>query len=187
MQKQLPPFQEWKLFSRDSKDPLQRRLKRLSGFLEKFTSQGRLTGLGYQVSSEAKRQIKAQSRRTIEKYLESIEKKAYNLAKDFETKHNSKTASEASQNYYLDKVLGYLKGNVKLKDLDPMLQNSAKSLGDEMAQIKKNFADLLPAGDLKDFMLNNLKTYMRQSFLLYLQIQIINQIKRFMMVQRITY
>jgi hypothetical protein len=164
--KQLPPFQEWKLFSRDSKDPLQRRLKRLSGFLEKFTSQGRLTGLGYQVSSEAKRQIKAQSR-TIEKYLESIEKKAYNLAKDFETKHNSKTASEASQNYYLDKVLGYLKGNVKLKDLDPMLQNSAKSLGDEMAQIKKNFADLLPAGDLKDFMLNNLKTYMRQSFAIF--------------------
>jgi len=164
--KQLPPFQEWKLFSRDSKDPLQRRLKRLSGFLEKFTSQGRLTGLGYQVSSEAKRQIKAQSR-TIEKYLESIEKKAYNLAKDFETKHNTKTASEASQNYYLDKVLGYLKGNVKLKELDPLLQNSAKSLGDEMALIKKNFAELLPAGDLKNFMLDNLKTYMRQSFAIF--------------------
>ena len=48
--KQLPKFQEWKLFSRDSKDPLERRLKKLSGFLEKFTSQGKLTGLGYQIS-----------------------------------------------------------------------------------------------------------------------------------------
>ena len=64
--------------------------------------------------------------------MESIEKKAYNLAKDFETKHNTKTTSEASQDYYLDKVLGYLKGNVKLKDILPMLQNSAKSLGNEM-------------------------------------------------------
>jgi len=150
--KQLPKFQEWKLFSRDSKDPLERRLKKLSGFLEKFTSQGKLTGLGYQISSEARREIKAQSR-TIEKYLESIEKKAYNLAKDFETKHNTKTTSEASQDYYLDQILGYLKGNVKLKSVAPDLQASAKSLNNELLQIKQKFADLLPEGDLKTFYL----------------------------------
>ena len=77
-------------------------------FLSRFRSLGKQTGLGYQISSEARREIKARSR-TIEKYLESIEKKAYNLAKDFETKHNTKTTSEASQDYYLDQVLGYLK------------------------------------------------------------------------------
>jgi len=164
--KQLPKFQEWKLFTRDSKDPLERRLKKLSGFLERFTSQGQLTGLGYQISSEAKREIKARSR-TIEKYLESIEKKAYNLAKDFETKHNTKTTSEASQDYYLDQILGYLKGNVKLKSVAPDLQGSAKSLNNELLQIKEKFADLLPQGDLKNFMLNNLKTYMRQSFSIF--------------------
>ena len=164
--KQLPEFEEWKLFSRDSKDPLERRLKRLSGFLQKFTSVGGQTGLGYQISSEARREIKAQSR-TIEKYLESIEKKAYNLAKDFETKYNTKTASEASQDYYLDQVLGYLKGNIKLKALPTEIQGSAKSLGDEMALIKEKFADLLPQGDLKNFMLDNLKTYMRQSFSIF--------------------
>ena len=164
--KQLPKFQEWKLFSKDSKDPLQRRLKTLSNFLEKFTSQGRLTGLGYQVSSEAKREIKAQNR-TIDQYLKSIEKKAYNLAEDFQTKHNTKTASEASQDYYLDQVLGYLKGNVKLKALAPEIQGSAKDLNGELLQIKKNFADLLPEGDLKKFMLDNLKTYMRQSFAIF--------------------
>ena len=161
--KQLPKFQEWKLFSRDSKDPLERRLKKLSGFLERFTSQGKLTGLGYQISSEARREIKAQSR-TIEKYLESIEKKAYNLAKDFETKHNTKTTSEASQDYYLDQILGYLKGNVKLNSVASDLQGSAKSLNNELIKIKEKFANLLPQGDLKNFMLDNLKTYMRQSF-----------------------
>ena len=164
--KQLPKYEEWKLFSKDSKDPLQRRLKKLSTFLDKFTSVGSQTGLGYQISSEARREIKAQSR-TIEKYLESIEKKAYRLAKDFETKYNTKNSSEASQDYYLDQVLGYLKGNVKLNTLAPDLQGSAKSLGNEMLKIKQKFANLLPAGDLKDFMLNNLKTYMRQSFAIF--------------------
>ena len=164
--KQLPKFQEWKLFSRDSKDPLERRLKKLSSFLEKFTSQGSLTGLGYQISSEAKREIKAQNK-TISKYLDSLENRAYNLAKDFQTKHNTKTTSEASQDYYLDQVLAYLKGNLKLNALAPDLQNSAKAMNSELVKIKQNFADLLPSGDLKDFMLNNLKTYMRQSFSIF--------------------
>ena len=164
--KQLPEFSQWRLFSKDSKDPLQRRLKSLDQFLARFRSLGKQTGLGYQISSEARREIKARSR-TIEKYLESIEKKAYNLAKDFETKHNTKTTSEASQDYYLDQVLGYLKGNVKLKALPTEIQNSAKSLNNEMMQIKEKFANLLPQGDLKNFMLNNLKTYMRQSFSIF--------------------
>ncbi len=162
----MPEFSQWRLFSKDSKDPLQRRLKTLDGFLSRFRSLGKQTGLGYQISSEARREIKARSR-TIEKYLESIEKKAYNLAKDFETKHNTKTTSEASQDYYLDQVLGYLKGNVKLKALPTEIQGSAKSLNNEMAQIKEKFANLLPQGDLKNFMLNNLKTYMRQSFAIF--------------------
>ena len=90
--KQLPEFSEWRLFSTTSRDPMKRKLKRLDQLLARFRSVGRQTGLGYQISSEARREIKAQSR-TIEKYLESIEKKAYNLAKDFETKYNTTTSS----------------------------------------------------------------------------------------------
>ena len=164
--KQLPEFSQWRLFSKDSKDPLQSRLKKLDNFLSNFRSLGKQTGLGYQISSEAKREIKAQSR-TIEKYLESIERKAYNLAKDFETKYNTKTTSPASQDYYLDQVLGYLKGNIKKTELPIDLQKSAEGLGKEFLQIKTKFADLLPAGDLKKFMLNNVKTYMRQSFAVF--------------------
>ncbi len=161
--KQLPEFSQWRLFSKDSRDPLQRRLKTLDNFLSRFRSLGKQTGLGYQISSEARRKIKSQSR-VIEKYLESIEKKAYNLAKDFQTQYNTKTASPASQDYYLDKVLGFLKGNIKKNSLPKELQGSAESLNRELLQIKDKFANLLPAGDLKNFMLNNVKTYMRQSF-----------------------
>ena len=164
--KQLPEFSEWRLFSETSRDPLKRKLKRLDQFLARFRSVGKQTGLGYQISSEARREIKAQSR-TIEKYLESIEKKAYNLAKDFETKYNTKTTSEASQKYYLDQVLAFLKGNLKRDALPIELRKSAEGLQRELKGIKKNFADLLPEKDLKDFILKNLNTYMRQSFAIF--------------------
>ena len=164
--KQLPEFSEWRLFSETSRDPLKRKLKKIDQFLARFRSVGKQTGLGYQISSEARREIKAQSR-TIEKYLESIEKKSYNLAKDFETKYNTKTSSEASQKYYLDQVLAFLKGNLKLNALPPELKGSASALQKELSLIKKNFADLLPEKDLKDFILKNLNTYMRQSFAIF--------------------
>ena len=159
--KQLPEFSEWRLFSETSRDPLKRKLKKIDQFLARFRSVGKQTGLGYQISSEARREIKAQSR-TIEKYLESIEKKSYNLAKDFETKYNTKTSSEASQKYYLDQVLAFLKGNLKLNALPSELKGSASALQKELSLIKKNFADLLPEKDLKDFILKNLNTYMRR-------------------------
>ena len=164
--KQLPEFSEWRLFSETSRDPLKRKLKKIDQFLARFRSVGKQTGLGYQISSEARREIKAQSR-TIEKYLESIEKKSYNLAKDFETKYNTKTSSEASQKYYLDQVLAFLKGNLKLNALPSELKGSASALQKELSLIKKNFADLLPEKDLKDFILKNLNTYMRQSFAIF--------------------
>ena len=136
-------MKEWRLFSRDSSRSTRKKIKKdqiifyqsLDHLVDKQV-------LVIKYHQRLAREIKAQSR-TIEKYLESIEKKAYNLAEDFQTKHNTKTASEASQDYYLDQVLGYLKGNVKLKAVAPEIQGSAKSLNDELLQIKKNFADLI--------------------------------------------
>jgi len=161
--KQMPKFEDWRLFSIKSDDPLQRRLKSLDNKLSFFRSVGRMTDNTFQISTEAKTMIKGRSR-TIEKYLESIEKKSYDLAKSFENQYNSMTSSPASQDYYLDKVLSFLKGQIKKQDLPVELQETAVSLNKELLNIKKTFANLLPAGDLKNFMLNNIKTYMRKSF-----------------------
>jgi len=164
--KQLPAFEKWRLFSVQSKDPLQRKLKKIDNFLSGFRSVGKYTGLGFQLSSDAKRFIKARSR-TIEKYLESIEKKSYNLAKSFEGQYNTLTTSPASKDYYLDQVLAYLKGQVKLTELPKILQGSARDLQKEIIKTKDVFGNLLPEGDLKKFLLNNLKTYMRKSFAVF--------------------
>ena len=161
--KQLPSFDKWRMFSTKSSDPLESRLKKLDNFLSAFRSLGKGTGLKYQLTSEANREIKARSR-TIEKYLESIEKKSYDLAKSFEGQYNSLTTSPASRDYYLDKVLAFLKGQTKKSDLPKELQETAELLNKELLNTKKTFSNLLPDGDLKNFMLNNIKSYMRKSF-----------------------
>mgnify|MGYP003123779707 CR=1 FL=1 len=161
--KQLPEFSKWRMFSIKSSDPLEERLKKIDNFLAGFRSLGRQTGLGFQFTTGAKREIKARSR-TIEKYLESLDKKAYDLAKSFEGQYNTMTTSPASKEYYLDQVLSYLKGQTKKSALPKILQQTAEDLNKEVIQSKKIFGELLPQGDLKNFILNNVKTYMRKSF-----------------------
>jgi hypothetical protein len=164
--KQLPAFDKWRMFSTKSKDPLEARLKKIDNFLSGFRSLGKFTGQGFQLTSGAKREIKARSR-TIEKYLESIEKRSYDLAKGFEGMYNTATTSPASKDYYLDQVLSYLKGQTKKSALPKTLQETAENLNKELINTKQIFGELLPAGDLKNFLLNNVKTYMRKSFSIF--------------------
>ena len=56
-------------------------------------------------------------------------------------------------------------GKIATKSALPkQLQETAELLNKELLSTKKTFANLLPDGDLKNFMLNNIKTYMRKSF-----------------------
>ena len=159
----LPDYNKWRMFSVQSSDPLKARLKKLDDFLAMFRSVGKETGEQFNLTSSAKRYIKSQSRR-IEKYLESIEKKAYNLAKSFNSQYDSATTSPAQQTQYLDYVLEYLKGQRQLNSLPEELRGTAKNLNDEVIKIKEVFADALPEGDLKTFILDNVQGYMRKSF-----------------------
>ena len=57
--KQLPDFDKWRMFSVKSSDPLERKLKKIDNFLSNFRSLGKQTGLGFQFTSGAKREIKS--------------------------------------------------------------------------------------------------------------------------------
>ena len=50
----------------------------------------------------------------IEKLIDSIETRAYNLAKANEKLYNTKTTSPASMDKYLDEVMSYLTGKKPL-------------------------------------------------------------------------
>ena len=106
--------------------------------------------------------------RIIEKLLESIEKKAYDLAKNANKMYDTKLTSPASMDKYLDDVLEYFKGQRQLKALPKELQSTAKLLNDEIMEVKNTFAKILPKDSLiKDELLKNIRGYMRKSYAVF--------------------
>jgi len=162
--KGLPDFNDWRLFTVNSADDLRVALKRIDNFLAKFRSVGQKTGEAYQISAQADQFIKAKAR-IIEKLLESLEKRAYNVAKSFEGQYNTARTSPASRDKYLDEVLEYLEDKRTLSAVQKELQPTAKQLQDELINIKKTFSDLLPDDNiLKPILTKNIKGYLRKSF-----------------------
>ena len=163
----LPDFAKWRTFSTESVKPLEASLKRLDNKLAYLRSMGPQTGQQYALTTAARQEIKKSARRT-EKLLESIEKRSYALAKSFEGRYNKGVHnSPASQDYYLDGVLEFLKGQKTLAALPKDLRVTANALKKDMDTIRKTFGDLLPSGDLKDAVLKNVKGYMRKSFAIF--------------------
>jgi len=163
----LPEFSKWRTFSVESAKPIEAALKKLDNKLAYLRSLDTQTGVQYSLNTAARQEIKRAARRT-EKLLESIQKRSYRLAKSFEGRYNKGVHnSPASQDYYLDGVLEFLKGQKTLKALPKELQVTSQALKKDIDQIRKTFGDLLPSGDLKTAVLKNLKGYMRKSFAIF--------------------
>ena len=162
----LPDFKDWRTFSVNSSDELKVALKKIDNVLSALRSVGKKTGEGYNITSAAAQEIKRSARRT-EKLLQSIEKRAYKLANSFKNLNNTGKTSPASKDYYLNGVLEYLQGNKVLGALPKELQITSKALNDDLIQIRKTFAKLLPEGDLQNAILKNIKGYMRKSFAIF--------------------
>ena len=164
--KQLPDKKDWAMFSVNSYDPLKQNLARIDNVMGMFRDIGKLSKDAFFLSGEAKLFIKSNMRAT-EDYLRLIEDESYNLAQNFQKRYNKYGESKHIQNHYMDQVLGYLKGKVKLKDLAPELRETSKRLNDHLTALRKKFADLLPAGGMKNYMETNLREYMRKSFAMF--------------------
>jgi gas vesicle protein len=164
---QLPDFQQWRMFDVASNDPLERGLRKVDNFLKWFRDSGNQALYSFNLSGGAERFIKAKSRE-IEKYLDAIERKSYDLANGFLKRYNQSTTSPAGERHMLEQVYEYLRGNLKLSKLEPELQEISKSLKTEFDQIKKAFVGELPEGSgLRAFLESNLDKYMRASFAVF--------------------
>ena len=162
--KQLPDFKDWRMFEVNDADPLKANLKKIDDVFSFFRESGKRSPDQLYLDTEAQNFIKSQSRK-IEKMLESIEKKAYDLANGFAKRYNTNKTSPAGENYVLDQVLSYIKGQIKLTDLPPELQSMSKKLSKEFDYVRNFYAEILPDGaGLKEFLNSNLKSYIRQSF-----------------------
>ena len=147
--KQLPPFEQWRLYSVTNPNRELRVIKKLDNILSYFRSFGKNPKDIEGVSEQVMLFIKGRARK-LDRTMEGIEKKAYNLAKGFEKQHNSLTSSPALQKHYLDQVEQFLRDQIKKTDLPKELQPLAADLKKEIANVMREFQKSLPKGKNAD-------------------------------------
>ena len=169
--KQLPPFEKWRLYSITNPSREKRVIKKLDNILSFFRSFGKAPKDIEGISEKAMLFIKGRARK-LDRTMEGLEKKSYNLAKKFEGDYNKATSSPALQKHYLDQVEEFLRGQLKKEDLPKELQSLAVDLKNEIKNIMKDFQKTLPKGksgdkitkSLENIEINRVKDYMLRSF-----------------------
>jgi len=169
--KQLPPFEEWRLKSIVSKNPIERNLKKLDNFLSWLRSYGKLPKDIEGVSEQAALYIKGRARK-IDRTYEGLEKKTYDLAKKFENQYNQATTSTPLQKVYLNQIEEFLLDQRKLSDLPKEFRSLSFDLKNEIKNIAKEFKKSLPEGKTADrytkelikIEVNDIKKYFVRSF-----------------------
>jgi len=165
--RKLPKFEEWRKFSVNSQDPLHQFLARIDNKLAAFRDIGKLTKDAFGISTQTDLFIKAKSR-VVDKYLRSIERTAYKMAKAFEERHQRYGEYQTIQKKYLDDVLDYLQGEIKSDALPPKLRELAKELKKYTNDLKQEFGEMLPTTDpIKYLLSSNIDKYMRRSFAMF--------------------
>jgi len=153
--KGLPPFDQWRLFQTVSPSKTERSLKRVDNVLSWFRSFGKTPKDIEGVSEQVVLHIKGRARK-IDKLLEGLEKRAYNLAKKYETRYNTNDTSRPYEKMLLDDVVDFLDGRVKLGVVNKDLRPAAFELKTDINKILKEFGNNLPQGT-KDAVLKDLK------------------------------
>jgi hypothetical protein len=169
--RQLPPFEQWRLRSLESPIKEERVIRRLDNILSYFRSFGKMPKDIEGVSEKVMLFIKGRARK-MDRTLEGLDNKAYNLAKKFENQYNSNTVSPALQKHYLDQVDSFLRNQLKESDLPPELAPLAKDLKQEIKNIMTEFKKMLPKGkegdkitkDLQNIEINKVQNYLIKSF-----------------------
>lgn len=161
--KGLPKFSEWRKYSVQDVSPLKTALGKIDNILAPFRSLGKFTPEAGKLSEEAQLLLR-EKQTTINRFIGDIERKSYNLAKSFESQYNTAKVSPASQDKYLEDVLDFIQGKIKIDSLPKELKVSAKLLNEEFLNTKKVFADLLPESDIKNILLKDLRGYIKKSF-----------------------
>jgi len=161
----LPPMKQWNLYTVDDGKALRRILKRADNVVSVLKSIGRQTPEQADVAFKGEKLIKERAR-TIEKLLDSLERRAYEAVKIQKKMYDSKTTSPASMSKYLDEVMEYLRGQRSLNNVQVPLREVAKEINKITTDIKKDFREVLPKdSELMPHLIGNaLKGYWRKSF-----------------------
>ena len=170
VQRQLPPFSEWRILSKTNPNKTLAGAKGFDDFLSTFRSFTDNTVEMGLLGESLKNKIKSKAR-TMNGALESLEKNYYKLAQGFQTNYNKGITSPVGKNYELDRVLEYLKGQRELSTLPKEYHFSAKQINDNLDELRKVYGEMLPKSekfaDFRKDLLNKGNKYMRASFSIF--------------------
>lgn len=169
--RQLPPFDEWRLHSVASPIKEERVIKKLDNILSYFRSYGKMPKDIEGVSEKVMLFIKGRARK-MDRTMEGLDRKAYDLAKKFQNQANSNEASPALQKHFLDQVDEFLRNQRKLQDLPTEFQSLSKDLKQEIKNTMSEFQKMLPKGkegdtitrDLRNVEVDKVQSYLLKSF-----------------------
>ena len=162
--KNLPDFETWRRFSVNSADPLHQYLAKIDNKLAMFRDIGKLGKDAFATKTQSDLYIRSKSR-AVEKYLIDVERIAYKLAKSFEERYQKYGEFETIQKKYLDDVLDFLEGTIRLDQLPKQLQVPANDLRNYTNSLKKEFGELLPTTDPIKYLIDaDINSMMRRSF-----------------------
>ena len=162
--KTLPDFETWRRFSVNSADPLHQYLAKIDNKLAMFRDIGKLGKDAFATKTQSDLYIRSKSR-AVEKYLIDVERIAYKLAKSFEERYQKYGEFETIQKKYLDDVLDFLEGTIRLDQLPKQLQVPANDLRNYTNSLKKEFGELLPTTDPIKYLIDaDINSMMRRSF-----------------------
>ena len=159
----IPPFDDWKMFGTTNADPFKARLAKIGRVVNLFTKEYRTPNRVYKLQEQVRLNIKGENR-IVAKYLEDLERRAYELVKKQSDVYNGGKISPLAIQNQLEIVTQYLKNQVKLKKLPKELQPSAEGLKKHLDNIKGEYLKLLPKGEIRNAFAKIIKNYMKKSF-----------------------
>ena len=170
--KGLPPFKDWRLFQ-VTKKGTEGKLKTVDNILSWFRSFGKTPQTIEGISEAVILNIKARARK-IDKLLEGMEKRAYNVAKKFSDKRSKNMDGKAYQRMLLNDAVEYLQGTKKLSGLEPDLRPLAYALKKDINKVLTEFGKNLPRGtknevidDLRKALSGKVDNYLVRSFAIF--------------------
>ena len=166
----LPPRDQWRLFQTTSPRKVERNLSRLDTVMSWFRSYGKVPKDIEGVAESVQLFITKRARK-FDKLLEGVERRAYDLAKKFEARHNTNQTSKMLEKQYMDEVVDYLRGTKKLSGLERDFRPLALELKKDINKTLTEFGKNLPKGskneaikDLKDSLTGRVDNYILKSF-----------------------
>ena len=154
--RQMPAFKDWRVFSATSPDKYKRRIKNLDNVLSWFRSYGKMPKDIEGIGEEVMLYIKSNAKR-FDKLMNSIEKRAYKLGKEYEKRYNTGKSSQAYEKMLLDDTVSYLRGALpKNKTLPKEILSLAYDLRKVLDETLRTFGKNLPK-DSRNEVIESLK------------------------------